>query len=89
MTVVFVKIKSPHDSTQSVYFENVFANGRMGESRDVFRLLVGKPEGKKQLGRPRRRLEEITFRHHASYIQDRCTATPQSTFFIYLDNKYI
>ena len=55
MTVVFVKIKSPHDSTQSVYFENVFANGRMGESRDVFRLLVGKPEGKKPLRRPRRR----------------------------------
>jgi len=31
----------------------------------------------------------LTFRHHASYIQDSCTATPQSTLFIYLVNKYI
>jgi hypothetical protein len=28
---------------------------RMGETRDVYRLLVGKPEGKRPLGRPRRR----------------------------------
>jgi hypothetical protein len=28
---------------------------RMGEKRDVYRLLVGKPEGKRPLGRPRRR----------------------------------
>jgi hypothetical protein len=28
---------------------------RMGEKRNVHRLLVGKPEGKKPLGRPRRR----------------------------------
>jgi hypothetical protein len=28
---------------------------RMGEKRNVYRLLVGKPEGKKPLGRPRRR----------------------------------
>jgi hypothetical protein len=27
---------------------------RMGEKRNVYRLLVGKPEGKKSLGRPRR-----------------------------------
>jgi hypothetical protein len=27
----------------------------MGEKRDVYRLLVGKPEGKRPLGRPRRR----------------------------------
>jgi hypothetical protein len=26
----------------------------MGEKRNVYRLLVGKPEGKRQLGRPRR-----------------------------------
>jgi hypothetical protein len=25
----------------------------MGEKRDVYRLLVGKPEGKRPLGRPR------------------------------------
>jgi hypothetical protein len=28
---------------------------RMGEKRNAYRLLVGKPEGKKPLGRPRRR----------------------------------
>ena len=28
---------------------------RMGEGRGVYRVLVGKPEGKRSLGRPRRR----------------------------------
>jgi hypothetical protein len=28
---------------------------RMGETRDAYRILVGKPEGKRPLGRPRRR----------------------------------
>jgi hypothetical protein len=28
---------------------------RMREKRNVYRLLVGKPEGKRRLGRPRRR----------------------------------
>jgi hypothetical protein len=27
----------------------------MGQKRNVYRLLVGKPEGKRPLGRPRRR----------------------------------
>jgi hypothetical protein len=27
---------------------------RMGEKRNAYRILVGKPEGKRQLGRPRR-----------------------------------
>jgi hypothetical protein len=27
----------------------------MGENRNAYRILVGKPEGKKPLGRPRRR----------------------------------
>ena len=31
---------------------------RMGEGRRVHRVLVGKPEGKRPLGRPRRRWEE-------------------------------
>ena len=31
---------------------------RMGERRSVYRVLVGKPEGKRQLGRPRRRWED-------------------------------
>jgi hypothetical protein len=29
---------------------------RMGEKRNAYRTLVGKPEGKRPLGRPRRRL---------------------------------
>jgi len=29
----------------------------MGERRDVYRVLVEKPEGKRQLGKPRRRWE--------------------------------
>jgi hypothetical protein len=28
----------------------------MGEGRNVYRVLVGKPEGKRQLGRPKRAL---------------------------------
>jgi hypothetical protein len=31
---------------------------RMGEDRGVHRLLVGKPEGKRLLGRPRHRWED-------------------------------
>jgi hypothetical protein len=30
----------------------------MGEKRGVYRVLVGKPEGKRPLGRPRRRWED-------------------------------
>jgi hypothetical protein len=32
---------------------------RMGEDKSVNRVLVGKSEGKRQLGRPRRRCEDI------------------------------
>jgi hypothetical protein len=31
---------------------------RMGEERKVYEVLVGKPEGKRPLGRPRRRWED-------------------------------
>jgi hypothetical protein len=31
--------------------------GRMGEGRGMYMVLVGKPEGKRPLGRPRRRLD--------------------------------
>jgi hypothetical protein len=31
---------------------------RMGEERKVYKVLVGKPEGKRPLGRPRHRLED-------------------------------
>jgi hypothetical protein len=30
----------------------------MGEGRGVYRVLIGKPEGKRPLGRPRRRWED-------------------------------
>jgi len=30
----------------------------MGEGRDVYRFLMGKPEGRRPLGRPRRRWED-------------------------------
>jgi hypothetical protein len=30
----------------------------MGEERKVYKVLVGKPDGKRPLGRPRRRWEE-------------------------------
>jgi hypothetical protein len=31
---------------------------RMGEERNVYKVLMGKPEGKRPLGRPRRRWED-------------------------------
>jgi hypothetical protein len=31
---------------------------RMGEKRNAYKILVGKPEGKRPLGRPRRRCED-------------------------------
>jgi hypothetical protein len=31
---------------------------RMGEERNVYKVLVGKPEGKRPLGRPRRMWED-------------------------------
>jgi hypothetical protein len=31
---------------------------RAGEEREVYRVLVGKPQGKRPLGRPRRRWED-------------------------------
>ena len=31
---------------------------RMGQGRGVYRVLVGRPEGKRPLGRPRRRWED-------------------------------
>jgi len=37
----------------------------MGERRSIYRVLVGKPEGKRPLGRPRRRWEDnIKMDHH-------------------------
>jgi hypothetical protein len=39
---------------------------RMGKGRGVYRVLVGKPEGTRPLGRPRRRWEDNT----KMYIQE-------------------
>jgi hypothetical protein len=36
---------------------------RMGEERKVYNVLVGKPEGRRPLGRPRRRWEDGVRRH--------------------------
>ena len=36
---------------------------RMGEERGVYRVLVGRPEGKRPLGRPRRRWVDIRFQN--------------------------
>jgi len=33
----------------------------MGERRDVYRIVVGKPEGKRSLGRSRRRWEDNNY----------------------------
>ena len=35
---------------------------RMDQSRNAYRILVGKPEGKRPLGRPRRRWEDNTIK---------------------------
>jgi hypothetical protein len=39
----------------TVIKSHLFYVARMGEKTNVYRLLVGKPEGKRPLGRPRRR----------------------------------
>ncbi|KAJ4448372.1 hypothetical protein ANN_10388 [Periplaneta americana] len=45
---------------------------RMGESRNAYRVLVGRPEGKRPLGRPRRRWEDnikMDLRRHVGQVQ--------------------
>ena len=41
---------------------------RMGDSRGTYRILVGKPEGKRPLGRPRRRWELILRRIFRKWV---------------------
>jgi hypothetical protein len=36
----------------------VFKSARMDEGRGIYRVLVGRPEGKRPLGKPRRRWED-------------------------------
>jgi hypothetical protein len=47
------ELKEPNQT----YFELRHV-ARMGEGRGVYRVLVGRPEGKRPLGRPRRRWED-------------------------------
>jgi hypothetical protein len=47
-----------HDGFLYVYREMGWACSSDGEGRGVYRVLVGKPEGKRPLGRPRRRWED-------------------------------
>ena len=49
---------SPNRVTKSRRIRWAGHVARMGEGRCVYRVLVGIPEGKKPLGRPRRRWEE-------------------------------
>jgi hypothetical protein len=39
----------------------------MGERRGAYRALVGKPEGRRPLGRPRRRWEDNTLKYNIIY----------------------
>ncbi|KAJ4431590.1 hypothetical protein ANN_20189 [Periplaneta americana] len=52
----------PAANTAHTFYENTFEMGghvaRMGGSRNAYRVLVGKLEGKRPLGRPRRRWED-------------------------------
>jgi hypothetical protein len=44
--------------------ESISEIARMGEIRNAYRILVGKPEGKRPLGRPRRRwVDDIKMDH--------------------------
>ena len=56
----YINISSPNivRLTKSRIMSWVGHVTRMGESRGVYRVLVGKPEGNRSLGRPRRRWED-------------------------------
>jgi hypothetical protein len=45
---------------------------RMREKRNAYRILVGKPEGKRQLGRPRRSSVDKVKVDHVLIIANRC-----------------
>jgi hypothetical protein len=49
---------TPHETIRTIKSRKMRWAGhvaRMGEKRNAYRILVGKPEGRKPLGRPRRR----------------------------------
>ena len=63
MSVRIEQICSQRTDFNKIYFLNIFRKSRrmrwaghvarMGEDRGVHRVLVGKPEGKRELGKPR------------------------------------
>jgi hypothetical protein len=53
--VFSVKLTTQKTDSLRMYFSSVISTMRMGEKRNAYRLLVGKPERKRPLGRPRRR----------------------------------
>jgi hypothetical protein len=59
-------MKTKHSTTILAHCFNKCINraghvARIGEKRNTYRILVGKPEGKRPLGRPRRRwVDNIT-----------------------------
>ena len=57
---------------------------RMGEGRGVHRVLAGKPEGNRPMGRPRRRWDDYINTFAASYLNTQglnnsCLKSPAST----------
>jgi hypothetical protein len=48
-------LKDMHEGEIFIPAANARNVARMGEKRNAYRLLVGKPEGRRPLGRPRRR----------------------------------
>jgi hypothetical protein len=57
----------------------------MGEKRNAYRLLVGKPEGKRPLGRPRRRWVD-NIRMDLGEVLHTTDGTPSVTISNYLRN---
>ena len=53
-----IHMSDRQDIIKRRYFNHAGHVARMEEGRGVHRVLVGKPEGKGQLGRPRRRWED-------------------------------
>jgi hypothetical protein len=49
---------------------------RKGEERNVYKVLLGKPEGKRPFGRPRRRWEDGIRMNLRDIIRGECTVDP-------------
>src|SRR5215510_14557060 len=60
MTKLMQRMHFPLKSLVQDIFMSIYEStlAQMGEERSVYRVLVGKPEGKRPLGRPRHRWED-------------------------------